>query len=104
RVLLTSFQHDAVENAAAMTETFGLPAMEIGRRRGENSDNLPLQAWIRRTAEALEADLSARPSKPLRTVLEAVRVRYASYVQSPGAEPEAARMLLELGSMTRELL
>lgn len=99
RVLLTSFQHDAVENAAAMTEIFGLPAMKIGRRRGEHSDNLSLKAWTHRTAAALEADLAASPQKPLRALLETVRVRHASYVQSPGTEPEAARMLLELRSL-----
>ncbi len=104
RVLLTSFQHDAVENAAAMTEIFGLPAMKIGRRRGQDSDNLPLQAWTHRTTEALEADLAACPRKPLRILLDAMRVRHASYVQSPGTETEAARMLLELGSLAGEHL
>ena len=104
RVLLTSFQHDAVENAAAMTEIFGLPAMKIGRRRGEESDNLPLQAWTHRTTEALEADLAANPRKPLRTLLEAIRVRHAAYVQSPGTETEAARMLLELRSLAGDHL
>jgi hypothetical protein len=96
RVLLTSFQHDAVENAAGMTEIYGLPAMKIGRRRGVQSDNLPLQAWTHRTTAALEADLAASSRKPLRTLLETVRVRQASYVQSPGTETEAARILLEL--------
>lgn len=99
RVLLTSFQHDAVENAAAMTEIYGLPAMKIGRRRGEPASNLPVEAWARRTAAALEADLAASPRKPLRSLLEEVRVRHAAYVQSPGTEDEASRMLCELNAL-----
>lgn len=104
RVLLTSFQHDAVENAAAITEIFGLPAMKVGRRRGGGSDNLPLQAWTRKTTAALEADMAGRSARPLRKLLEALRIAHASYVQSPGTEAEAARMLLGLGSMAREHL
>jgi len=104
KVLLTSFQHDAVENAAAMTEMFGLPAMEVGRRRGDNSESLPLIAWTNRITEALEADLAARPKKPLRKLLETIRIRHASYVKSPGIEAEAARMLLDLGSLAADHL
>ncbi|MGA3179730.1 MAG: AAA domain-containing protein [Verrucomicrobiota bacterium] len=104
KVLLTSFQHDAVENAAAMTEIFGLPAMKVGRRRGDNSESLPLIAWTNRIAEALEADLAASPKKPLRKLLETIRIRHAAYVKSPGTETEAARMLLDLGSLAGEHL
>ena len=100
RVLLTSFQHDAVENAAAMTEIFGLPTMKVGRRRGHQSDNLPLEAWRLRTLAGLEADLAASPHRPLRTLLGVLRVRLASYVQSPGTDAEAVRMLLELRDLT----
>ncbi len=98
RVLLTSFQHDAVENAAAMTEIFGLPAMKMGRRRGSNSDSIPLKAWATRTVSELEADLAASSRRPLRKLLEMVRIRHAAYVQSPGTDAEAATMLMELGS------
>jgi hypothetical protein len=104
RVLLTSFQHDAVENVAAITEIFGLPAMKIGRRRGEHSDNLPLKAWTQRTTAGLEADLAASPRKPLKVLLEKIRMRHASYVQSPGTEAEATRMLLELRDLVSEHL
>ena len=101
RVLLTSFQHDAVENVAGITEIFGLPAIKIGRRRGGNSENLPLQAWTRKTTAALEADMATRSTKPLRRLLKMLQIAHASYVQSPGTETEAARMLLELGSAAK---
>ena len=35
--LLTSFQHDAVENAAAATRVMGLPAVKVGYRRGSDA-------------------------------------------------------------------
>lgn len=101
RVLLTSFQHDAVENVAAMTEIRGLPAMKIGRRSGDQSEDLTVQMWGQRIAAALEADLAGSPEMPLRKLLETVRVRHAAYVQSPGTDAEAARMLLELRDLAR---
>jgi hypothetical protein len=105
RVLLSSEQHDAVENAAGMTEIFGLPAMKIGRRRGgETPGNLAVRSWAHRTAAALEADLAGSPRKPLRGLLEEVRVMHAAYVQSPGTEIEAAGTLLRLQALAGSIL
>src|SRR5205807_981088 len=45
QVLLTSFQHDAVENAAGQTAVFGLPAIKIGR--GQEVDDIDnAERWI----------------------------------------------------------
>ena len=101
RVLLTSFQHDAVENVAAMTDIRGLPAMKIGRRSGDQSEDLTVQIWGQRIAAALEADLAGSQEMPLRRLLETVRIRHAAYVQSPGTDAEAARILLEMRDLVR---
>lgn len=104
RVLLTSFQHDAVENAAAMTNIYGLPAMKVGRRRGEPTSNLPVEAWAQGTAAALEADLAGSPRRPLRRLLEELRFRQAAYVQSPGTEEEAVRTLGDVKALAGQCL
>lgn len=78
--------------------------MKVGRRRGGGSDNLPLQAWTRKIVADLEADMAGRSGRTLRKLLETLRIAHASYVQSPGTDAEAARMLVELGSMARDHL
>ncbi len=44
QVLISSYQHDAVENALERTDVYGLPAIKVGgSRRSEGAD--PLQKW-----------------------------------------------------------
>jgi len=42
--LLTSFQHEAVENAAAATRVLGLPAVKVGRGT-DGDENLWIERW-----------------------------------------------------------
>lgn len=53
-VLISSFQHDAVENALGRTRVYGLPAIKVGGRR-DHSGADPLDAWIHEQ----EANVSA---------------------------------------------
>lgn len=43
-VLISSFQHDAVENALGRTRVYGLPAIKVGGRRDHTGED-PLAAW-----------------------------------------------------------
>ncbi len=102
RALLTSFQHDAVENAAAITQIIGLPAKKIGRRRGKEAENLALHSWTQKTISALESDLAFSSEKPLRRLLDEIRLRHIAYVQSPGTDRETAEMLADLERIVRQ--
>lgn len=53
-VLISSFQHDAVENALGRTRVYGLPAIKVGGRR-DHAGADPLDAWIHEQ----EANVSA---------------------------------------------
>jgi len=44
-VLISSFQHDAVENALGRTRVYGLPAIKVGGRR-DNAGADPLATWM----------------------------------------------------------
>lgn len=44
-VLISSFQHDAVENALGRTRVYGLPAIKVGGRRDHTGED-PLAAWM----------------------------------------------------------
>lgn len=49
-VLISSFQHEAVENALSRTEVFGLPPVKVGlrSRRTEDSGLDPVLSWCKR--------------------------------------------------------
>ncbi|MEY4977735.1 MAG: hypothetical protein RLZZ352_5 [Pseudomonadota bacterium] len=52
QVLISSYQHDAVENALERTDVYGLPAIKIGAsRRREGSD--PVLNWCSRQLESV---------------------------------------------------
>lgn len=53
-VLISSFQHDAVENALERTDVYGLPAIKVGgARRRESQD--PVETWRQRRLSHAEA-------------------------------------------------
>ena len=55
-VLISSFQHDAVENALERTDVYGLPAVKVGRSsRQEGVD--PVQAWCHKHEAILDKRL-----------------------------------------------
>jgi hypothetical protein len=56
QVLISSFQHDAVENALGRTDVYGLPAVKIGARRQEGTD--PVEIWRHGQHAKVEAELT----------------------------------------------
>ena len=57
QVLISSFQHDAVENALERTSVYGLPGVKIGQRRDSEGEGL-IERWCDGTAEKVKAKLS----------------------------------------------
>ena len=52
-VLLTAFQHDAVENMASRTRVLGLPAIKFGKK---NTRVDVIDSWIKDTSEYIESE------------------------------------------------
>lgn len=96
QTLLTSYQHDAVENAASRTLVFGLPAIKVGRKRGTTDQSDGFDRWRRERADAVRADLSALPERPVTEVLRKVRTLAAAYVASPLTAGESLRVVREV--------
>jgi hypothetical protein len=82
QTLLTSYQHDAVENAAARTLVFGLPAIKVGRKHGRSDDGDGFDRWRRERVDAIRADLASLPERPVSEVLRKVRAMSAAYQAS----------------------
>ena len=73
QVLISSFQHDAVENALARTEVFGLPPYKVGLRSRGLVELDPVQAWCKRkNAQVTERLHEMEADEPYVPILKAL--------------------------------
>lgn len=92
--LLTSFQHDAVENAAAATRVMGLPAVKVGFRRGSSEVRDGVEIWVTDTIQAVRAARAeVGAESTIRGALQALRELAIAYARSPGTRDEPAQVL-----------
>lgn len=62
QVLITSFQHDAVENALERTQVFDLPPIKVGANRsGDEAD--PVQQWCEKKYRQLDSILEEQGAR-----------------------------------------
>lgn len=101
RILLTSYQHDAVENAAERTVLFQLPAVRIGGKRNKDHEFNNIDLWRRQRIENLEATLANLPQLPAQTILKKVRNLTATYQFTPGTSAETAKLLRNIYDFTQ---
>ncbi|TLM67375.1 MAG: DNA/RNA helicase [Deltaproteobacteria bacterium] len=98
QTLLTSYQHDAVENAAERTVVYGLPAIKVGRRRGQDTEDDGFERWRKERVDAVRADLAQFPTRPVTEALKRVRDIAAAYVGSPTGMEDAIQALASVRS------
>lgn len=100
RLLLTSYQHDAVENAAEKSVVFGLPAVKIGGKvKNDAVDNV--DRWRRSRIETLEAKLATLPQQQESETLRQVRHLVTGYILTPGNRQETAALLKDIFARTK---
>lgn len=92
--LLSSYQHDAVDHAAGLSNVLGLPALRFGGKADEHSrSDLLLDRWVSRVEESLKSKLEEIPDSKLsryRDLLDR-----SAFALTGGSPPEALRQLLE---------
>lgn len=91
RILLTSYQHDAVEHAVSRTRVFGLPPARLTSRFRSGARD-PVELWREEQIQALEADLSVAGSDDL-TVLREAQRWLRVYQLEPLAPSDVARLI-----------
>ena len=100
QILITSFQHDAVENALDRSQVYDLPSVKIGRK----SDVDPIERWCQLQEEKLDAIVSFQDQKDghvalLRTVhLQISTLRHGQLVID-----EQSRILRQIDAALKEL-
>ncbi len=96
RFLLTSYQHDAVENAASATQVYGLPAIKVGRKRGQTDDLDGFDRWRHDRIEAVTAQLASVHDTPAAVALRRCRDLAVGYLQAPSRNENVAVLLQEV--------
>lgn len=100
RTLLTSYQHDAVENAADRTVVFGLPAYKVGKRPKQTEESDNVERWCEESKEALKAQLAAMPELPESAVLRRVQALVQGYILAPLNPQQTAELLKNIFELT----
>lgn len=102
--LITSFQHDAVENVANRSRVFGLPPIRIGSRRQKDVIARPLDIWMAEMRHKAQIMLKKYETQPIFKALDKVKSLYASYSVCPGSPDTAVKLLTEVESSVGEWL
>ena len=92
-VLLTSYQHDAVDNAASRSTVLDLPALRIGGRRSPDDTGADAAAWADALADTLRADLAERSDGPLVRLSRELQDRIRMYALAPLPSDQTATLL-----------
>jgi len=98
KYLLSSYQHDAVENVANATQVFGLPAIKIGHKRGEETHE-GLDRWRIDRIEAVRAKLALNNELPAAVVLRKCRDITVGYLKAPSKTDEVVKLLSEISDL-----
>ena len=103
-VLLTSYQHDAVDNAASRSSVLDLPAMRVGGRHGESEEPPDAIAWADALAAELRADLARRSDGQLVRDVRELQGRVRLYALDPTPPEQTATLLEDVAAMGAGLL
>ena len=93
RYLLTSYQHDAVENVASATQVFGLPAIKVGQKRGQTEEADGFERWRQERADAVRAKLATADEFPASVALRRCRDLAVGHLQAPSRSEDVAGLL-----------
>ncbi len=83
-ILLTAFQHDAVENMAARTEVLGLPAIKFSNTQHQSID--VIDKWIINQTEKVEATQNGIEPNELELIYNDIVTSYLSYIKTLNQE------------------
>jgi energy-coupling factor transporter ATP-binding protein EcfA2 len=104
QILLTSFQHDAVENVASRSQVLGLPALKVGRRKFQTESVDQVSAWSNRMIHDLQTDITRQNVQPAIAVARKVHTLFLGYLHAPGTTDQTVQMLRDIYVDTFELL
>lgn len=94
KLLLSGFQHDAVENAIQRMSVNGLPPIKFGRRANNRDDaervDETIARWCKERSEAIHAHL---PPRPISKLQDEIAELTQGYLLAPGTLDQTAALL-----------
>ena len=103
QVLISSFQHDAVENALERTDVYGLPPVKVGERRGRDGID-PVERWCSNQHKKVSVMVDAyNEREPHVRLLRSVHQRLAILRHAQLDDREKNTILNEMNSLLEEL-
>lgn len=97
KILISSFQHDAVDNAIEKVTTNGLPVCIIGGRQGNAEDERLIQ-WINDTIAQLENEIEELVDPTLYETTSELRKRYFAWQENNKNYDDGLALIQEFGS------
>jgi len=79
QILLTAFQHDAVDNMVDRTQVMGLPAIKFGKK---NSQVDTIGKWIKETIEKVEAEQYSIEPNESELLYNDLKQHYLEYIET----------------------
>jgi hypothetical protein len=76
-ILLTAFQHDAVDNMVNQTEVLGLPTIKAGKSKSIDT----IERWINQKIEEVEAEQSCIELNENEFIYEELKKEYIAYIE-----------------------
>ena len=99
QILVTGFQHDAVENALNRIDVNGLPAIKFGQRKGRDElgeSERRIDQWVQERAENIEQKMPETARSDLQRLQRWLASARESYVLSPGLPLSTVRLLRQV--------
>ena len=100
QILVTGFQHDAVENALNRIDVHGLPAIKLGRRQGRDEfgeSESRIDRWVGERVEHIRERMPEVSRSGLHRWFASVR---EGYVLAPGLPSDTVRLLRQIVKRT----
>ena len=96
QTLLTSYQHDAVDNVAAASTAFGLPSFRIGVKSGNTGDGDAAERWRRDLVATLKGSVANQPATPVHVVRRDIRRLALAQQKAPSGNEASAELLRQV--------
>jgi len=106
QVLISSYQHDAVDNALNRAEVFGLPAVRIGGRGRRDEGGVdPVGIWCERKRKEIAGRLDAiQLDEPLTQPLEELNRRITALRLASLSPQERQKQFEQVDALLRQLV
>ncbi|MBD2180357.1 AAA family ATPase [Planktothrix sp. FACHB-1355] len=102
-VLVTSLQHEAVDNAIASMSIAGLPVDRLGGKKGEDRGSEMIQAWRNQVIQEVRSHLSTEPS-PTLVLIDRLKGYLSHWRTSAGGREGTHEILLAFRNAAERFL